>query len=93
METVGKTSYRFRIEIPTTIPFPKNTDTDKSDRENPETVFGIPKNSGTIFIPKYGHVLRPGRHAQSRIPGVDLEGPFSEWSFSQRRVVLCVTMS
>ena len=33
------------------IPIPKNTDTDKSDREKPETVFGIPKNSETVFIP------------------------------------------
>jgi hypothetical protein len=33
------------------IPFPKNIDTDKTDREKPETVFGIPKNSKTVFIP------------------------------------------
>jgi hypothetical protein len=35
------------------IPFPKNTDTDKSDREKLETVSGIPKNSGSVFIPRY----------------------------------------
>jgi hypothetical protein len=46
------------------IPFPKNTDTDKSDREKPETVFGIPKNSETVFIPR-GHDLLACAYATS----------------------------
>jgi hypothetical protein len=54
METVGKTPYRFWIKISTTDTAFEKYDTDKSDREKMETVFGIPKNSETVFIPSCG---------------------------------------
>jgi hypothetical protein len=52
------------------ILFPKNIDTDKSDREKPETVSGIPKNSESVFIPSDDglNLIRRRSHSMAWAP-------------------------